>query len=482
MKLGIRRVGITLLVGFVAIALALSYWQVIKAGDLTGDARYNGFRLNERDKSVQRGRILDRNGAVLVESKPGESKRVYTAPWLVHVTGFHSAIYGDTNIEAQFGDYLSGAAGADPFKAVADDLLHRPRVGSDVVLTIDSEIQEVAEKAMGPLSGAVVVLQPKTGEVLALVSHPFFDPNRVEKDWPNISTASGAPLLNRATQGLYTPGSTFKTITLAAALDSGITSASEVFDYEVGTDGSGRSFHTLNVNGYEVYCANHGSPPPGQLELALPEAYAASCNVTFAKLGLRLGAQRLTDYARRFGLGNEIPLGIASTASRLSNAPNLLNDPASLAATSFGQGQLAVTPLQMAEVAATIARGGTAPQPYLVKQIRGGSSTREIGQPRDWQRAISPETAKQVTEMMVQAVENGWASGAKIPGVRVAGKTGTAEVGPGRAPHAVFVGFAPADDPVVAVAVVKENAGAGSVEAVPTGKAIMEAVLSRGQH
>ncbi len=467
------------------LALSLSYWQIIRANDLTTDARYNAYRLSEAEKSIKRGRILDRDGNVLARTEEigDKTRRVYTIPSLAQVIGFHSAIYGDTGIENKFSGYLLGQVGLDQLKAAIDDLLHRPRIGSDVVLTIDSELQDVAAKAMGQGKGAVVVMNPKTGEILAMVSNPYFDPNKVDEDWKKIRNDPNSPLLNRAMQGLYVPGSTFKTVTLTAALDTGATNPSEVFNYDMQTDEHGKPYHTLNVDGYEVYCANHGMTSPGHAALSLADAYATSCNVTFASLGLRLGSERLTDYARRFGLESTIPMELNVTPSKLSSGPNLLatNRPL-LAATSFGQGQLEVTPLQLATIAATIARGGTSPEPYLVKEIRTGDSVEETGHPRNWRTVMSPQTAKEVTEIMVHSVDVGWASGAQIPGVRVAGKTGTAEVSPDELPHAVFIGFAPADDPIVAVAVVRENAGTASAQAVPVAKKIMEAALSREKH
>lgn len=482
MNRSIRRVGLTLLAGFVVIALSLAYWQVIRANDLTSDPRYNRFRLVEAEKSVQRGQILDRNGAVLVQTEAGigGGQRTYSTPSLVHVTGFHSTVYGDTNVEEKLGGYLRGEVGLDQLKAAIDKLLHRQRIGADVVLTIDSELQNVAETAMGQGKGAAVVMDPRTGEILALVSHPYFDPNTIDQDWQKIRDDSSAPLLNRATQGLYVPGSTFKTVTLAAALDAGVTNPSEVFDFEMKTDDRGRAYHTENVSGYEVFCANHGMTSPGRAVLQLADVYASSCNVAFARLGLRLGGDKLADYAKRFGLEGRIPFELDVASSRLSKAPNLLlNDRPTLAATSFGQGQLQVTPLQLAMVAATVARDGTSPEPYIVKEIRAGDLVTGTGHPKNWRTVMSAETARQVKDMMVHSVDVGWASGAKIPGVKVAGKTGTAEVAPDQPPHALFIGFAPADNPIVAVAVVKENAGTASSEAVPAARKIIEAALAR---
>ncbi|MCL5264603.1 MAG: penicillin-binding transpeptidase domain-containing protein [Chloroflexi bacterium] len=481
MSQSIYRTGLALLIGFVIIALALPYWQVIRANDLVGDPRYNRYRLNEIENSSERGRILDRNGVVLAstEMTPNGARRTYSMPALAHVTGFHSAIFGDSDIEKAFAPYLQGQEGADPFKAMFDRLLHRPTVGSDVVLTIDSKLQAVAEEAMGSSKGAAVVIQPKTGEILALVSHPYFDPNTMEKDWDKLKNDPGTPMVNRATQGLYVPGSTFKTVILAAALDSGVTNPDEIFDFKMETDSYGRAYHLESFNGYEIYCANHGMTSPGRAQLRLADVFAQSCNIAFARLGVRLGSQRLIEYAKRFGFETQIPLEIPDLPSQLSLKPGFLNDNAAVAATSFGQGQLQASPLQLAMVAATIARGGIAPQPFLVSEIRTGKYSTTVGQPKQWHEVVSPTTAREVADMMVHAVDTGWAKGAQVSGVRVAGKTGTAEILPGETPHGWFIGFAPEDDPQVAVAVIKEYAGPGSTEAVPVGKAIIQAALGK---
>jgi peptidoglycan glycosyltransferase len=476
----IRRIGIALLAGFLLIAVALPYWQIIKADDLTGDPTYNRYRLSEVAKATQRGRILDRNGIVLVSNDPNDpSKRVYAKPWLVSVTGYHSAIYGDTGVEGAAGGLLTGQTGLDETTALIDNMLHRPVIGADVVLTIDSQLQDVAEQAMGASNGAVVALDPKTGEILAMVSHPYADPNQIEANWDTIKDNPNAPLLNRATQGLYVPGSAFETVTLAAALDTGLTEPSEVFDFPIQTDQNGQPSPTLDVDGYDVFCANPGGASSGDIHLGLADAYAGSCNAAFAQLGLRLGSQRLGDYARRFGLESELPIDIPSLASKLTISPNATFNPISLAATAFGQGQLQVTPLQLAETAATVADGGVAPKLYVEKQVQNGATTQQIGQAGDWHPVVSAATAQQVLEMMVQSVQTGTASSAKIDGVSVAGKVGTAEVNTGETPHAVFIGFAPADNPAIAVAVVMENAGGGGAEAAPVAKKVLEAALAK---
>jgi len=475
----IQNLATTIVVGFVIVAVTLGYWQVVRASDLTSDFRLNRYRLLEQEKRIARGRILDRSGGELAwtEMKDGVGTRVYSQPYLSHVTGFHSLMFGNTNVEQSFDAYLRGDVGVDPISALVSGALGQPPKGADVVLTIDSEIQRAAEEALGPAKGAVVAVEPRTGSVLAMVSHPYFDPNRLEKDWDKLKEDPGDPLLNRATQGLYVPGSTFKTITLAAALEEGVASPDEVFEFDMSTDNEGKPYHVEMVGGFPVVCANHGMTSPGKAVMTLSDVYAASCNVAFARLGLRLGPDRLAEYAKRFGFESTPPIEIPSEASHIASSPTFLQDRVAVASTAFGQGELLATPLQLALVAAAIANEGTVPTPHIVQEVRAARGLIFVSQPKPWKQAVSPETARIVKDMMVAGVRQGWASPASIEGVDVAGKTGTAEVRADETPHAWFIGFAPANDPKIAVAVIKENAGAGGTQAGPIAKKVMEAAL-----
>lgn len=478
MSRAIERLAVVLLLCFLIVAGALGYWQVVRAGELLNDPELNRARLFEEELRVQRGRILDRNGQELArtEMTPNGGQRVYPYPWMVHVVGQHSLKYGNTNIERSFDQYLRGKVGVGPVTTIEDRLLHRPVQGSDVRLTIDSRLQRVAEEAMGDSSGAIVVMDPRTGEVLAMVSHPYYDPNSLEDDWPRLRDDPSTPLLNRATQGLYVPGSIFKTVTAAAALDSGVVQANDTFEYVL--SGGPPPSHSETFHGFPVYCANHYNAPPGKISMTLAQAYAASCNVAFAEIGVRLGHQRLMDYANRFGFGAELPIDIPSAASQVSVKPDFLRDDAALASTAFGQGQLLVSPLQIALVTNAVANHGVIMRPYLASEVQRLDSVIWRAEPTSWRIPMQPTTADTLRAMMVESVERGWASGAKIANVLVGGKTGTAETGQGKPTHAWFTGFAPADNPTISVTVVKEYAGFGSAEAVPAAKKILEAALS----
>jgi peptidoglycan glycosyltransferase len=473
----IQRLGLVLLLGFAVVSVGLGYWQVVRANELLHDETLNAARLYEEEKNIQRGRIFDRNGEVLVYTQmtSNGAERIYQEPWLVHVTGHHSLRYGDTGIEQSFDDYLRGKLGADPATVLADHLLHRPVVGNDVVLTIDSRLQKATEEALGDANGAIVVTNPQTGEILALASHPYYDPNKLEDEWDTLKDAPTTPLLNRASQGLYVPGSTFKTVTMAAALDSGAIQITDKFEYELRSGSI--PYHTGVFNGFSVYCGNHPDIPPGKMTLSLGEAYASSCNVAFAEIGVKLGHQKLSAYAEAFGFGSVLPIEIASSTGHVSQTPDILRDDAALASTAFGQGELLVTPLHMALATNAIANSGVIMEPHLVREMRDHDQVIWQAEPQAWHTPIQPATAHAIRGMMVDSVEHGWAVGAKIEGVQVAGKTGTAETGEDTAAHAWFTAFAPADNPTIAVTVIKEHAGYGSAEAIPPAKRVIEAAL-----
>jgi peptidoglycan glycosyltransferase len=369
------------------------------------------------------------------------------------------------------------------------DLLQQGVIGSDVVVTIDARIQQAAADALGNSQGSIVVLDPRTGAVLALASRPSFDPNRVESDWDQLRNDQRQPLFNRSIQALYVPGSTFKTLVAAAAVDLGVVDLDHRF----------RCTRPITIGNLSVDCRNHSHLS----EVNFSEALAWSCNRTFALTALGLGqpgpldlsdnpqrpypwetsgigesVSRLREYARRFGFEQPIPFDLPVEASRLSD-PGQEFFPSLLGQTGFGQGQVAATPLQMALLAATIANGGAVPRPYLVTAVRAPSGASvTIHRPGEIiSRAVSAETASRVNRMMELSVETAHARLARIPNVGVGGKTGTAEVGGDRAPNAWFIGYAPSDDPRVAVAAVFEHGGSGADVATPAAQRVMSTAL-----
>jgi peptidoglycan glycosyltransferase len=406
------------------------------------------------------------------------------------VTGYHSLRYGNTGIEAAFDEHLRGQRSPDVLERLRGELTHQRPVGSDVVLTIDARVQQTAAEAMGDANGAIVALDPRTGAVLALASRPFFDPSNIDSDWERISNDPSRPLFNRAVQANYVPGSTVKTIIAAAAAEMNLVDLDRKYPCTA----------QMRIGDLVVDCRNHSHI--GSINFY--EAFAWSCNRSFALTTLGLGMPgpldlsdsarrpfpweertinpslaKLREYAQRFGFEKPIPFDLPVEASRLSD-PGQEFFPSLLGQTGIGQGQVAATPLQMALVAATIANDGTVPSPYLVSEVRAPSgAVSNVHQPGGWLgRAVSPEAAAKVNRMMELSVEVAYAQKARIPGVKVGGKTGTAEVGGGRVPHSWFIGYAPSDNPSVAVAVILENKGSGADFATPAAQRVMASAMA----
>ncbi len=456
-------IAILTIVAFVVLSGGLAYWQILRASDL--GSRGDNPRVAQEAHSEDRGRILDRNGEVLAFTDPAAAQpRVYTRPSLAHVIGYTSIRFGQTGIELAEHERLSGVKSDDLFEFVWNELLNQHAKGDDVVLTIDGRLQDAAVDAMAGRTGAAVAIDPRTGEILAIVSNPAFDPNTIETLGDAIRDDPGRPLLNRATQGLYPPGSTFKTVTAAAALDTGLYKPDTRF----------ACHDELVIDGFPIACAN---VPEGEGEYDWGFGFVHSINAVFAQTGVDLGWGTLSEYAARFGFETGLGLEIDTSESTLAADPG---SQVQLATTAFGQGELHATPLQMALVAATVANEGEVPQPHLVKRIQkpDGGRVLEERDPGPRGRAISREAARTLRDLMVRNVGEAAGAPAAIAGITVAGKTGTAETGvPGEEPHAWFIGFAPASDPVIAVAVIIENGGFGGSVAGPVAGDIMRAAL-----
>jgi penicillin-binding protein A len=489
-----RRTGLTLLAGFGIVALALGYWQVWRAIDLAPDAgnpRVAAERLME-----PRGRILDQTGQVLAdsESTPQGLVRRYADPSLVHTIGFHSARFGDTDLEAAYDAELRGERSLSPLDRLAQQLFHSAPRPNDLVLTVDKRIHDAAVAALGASDGAIVAIDPRSGAVLAMVSKPFFDPNASDDDLAKLQSDPGQPLFNRAVQALYVPGSIFKTVTATAALDTNLVDLNQPFMCTT----------AAKVGTYSVDCKNSQHVP----RLTYKQAYAWSSNRVFGLTGMLLGFPRLApinawlddkppgdypwtqpgasiqpsadvleDYARRFGFERSIPFDLPVAPSQIKR-PTTEWTPELLVQTAFGQGELQVTPMQMALVAASVANGGRVPAPYVTAELRNGDTVRRLHEPGQvFSNAGSSQTADTLVSFMVEGVDNGYAAKAAIPGVKVGGKTGTAEVGDGTS-HSWFIGFAPADAPRIAIAVVMEHQGSGSDFATPAAQQVMRAALA----
>jgi peptidoglycan glycosyltransferase len=448
---------------------------------VTGNIVSNPLLANEA-LATARGTIFDRSKRPLATTTMAEgvARRVYPEPATAEITGYFSPLlYGATGLEAAWDDELAGRKGGNPFLRALDDLRGRPTQGLDLILTLDLGVQRQAHAALGGRPGAAVVIDVQTGAVLALASAPTFDPNRLvavsaadrepaRAAWEALTSDPHAPLVQRATSGLYPPGSTFKVVTAAAAIDRGVAEPDTPFE----DNGS------LAIGGYELIEANR--PNPEQTLWTLAEALAWSLNVVFARVGLQLGGDALADAARGWGWEEVIAFDLPVAESHVSTSPDFLSDPVALAETSFGQGELQATPLQMALVAAGIANGGNVMRPHLVAELIApdGETVRRTRH-HVWRRATGPQAAAQTAGMMVNAVTSGALSSASIPGYQVGGKTGTAESA-GDTPHAWFIGFIgdPGEEPRYAVAVVVESAGSGAQIALPIGRDLLAVAMT----
>jgi peptidoglycan glycosyltransferase len=425
------------------------------------------------------------NGTPIAKSVPTKDELKYvrtypSAKLYSQVTGYYSFTYGaGGGLEGADDSLLSGQSDKLFYRRVLDMLTGKPPSGASLELTINPKAQAAADAALGNQRGAVVALDPKTGAILAMVSHPQYDPstlaghnlNSVEKAWTALNADPGRPAVNRAIAGdLYPPGSTFKLITAAAALSSGkFTEQSQI----PGPATLALPQSTINLP------TDDGQPCGPGGKTTLTHALEISCNTAFGWLGLNLGGDALRAQAAKFGFGDSLRMPMRVTPSTVPP----LNAPQSAQA-AIGQYDVRVTPLQMAMVSAAIANKGTVMTPYLVKDTRSSSlDIIDQSQPQQLSQAISPAVAAALTRMMVTVVQSGTGTPAQIPGIQVAGKTGTAQNVKGGNPHAWFTAFAPASDPQIAVAVVVENGGNAGSEAyggkvaAPIARAVIEAVL-----
>lgn len=490
----VRRVAWTMFALFALLFVNLNVVQVLQADELSADNRNARQLIREYD--IRRGSIVVEGagsaaeGAEIAQVVETEGRLRYLrryaqGPLYGHVTGYYSIVYGRAQLEAAANDFLVGSAPETFARNLADLLAGRQRRGDDVITTLDPAVQAAARDALGDRIGAVAALNPATGEVLALWSNPGYDPNelsshdpaQIREAWERLEADPDRPLLNRATQAWYPPGSTFKVVTTAAALEDGIPATEQFPDPERQT----LPQTTATIGNFGGGTCNRGQP------ISLERALQVSCNTTFAQLGLRLGADKLVAQAERFGLNKDIDFDLPLLAGRI---PADINEPQT-AQSAIGQYEVRVTPLQMALVAGAVANEGKLMRPRLIRRVEdfaGRIMASYEPQPlvlagmADSQ-VMSPENARTLRDMMVSVVDSGTGRRARIPDVRVGGKTGTAQHGEGP-PFAWFIGFAPAEAPRVAVAVVVEGGGGlgdeatGGALSAPVARAVMQAALA----
>ena len=464
---------------FGVLVFATSWWTVIAADGLN-DNTANRRPLLE-DLRVPRGDILARDGSLLARSDPSGqgAQRIYTRSYpesnlFAHPIGY-SFEDQRSGLEKSRNDELTGEE--NEFVSLFQELVGHNREGDDVHTTLDPQAQRVALEGLGSQTGAVVALEPSTGRVRVMVSTPTFDPNQYEEDSRELNRAPGAPILNRATQSRYPPGSTMKVVTAVAALDSG--------EYEPDSIVSGESPKVIGGAPLSNCCAE-GTGDYGPLTLT--EALTNSVNTVWGEVGEELGAGTMLEYMERFGFGSDPPLDYPSEQMIESGVVKKDGDLASdddgfdVGRVAIGQGgeegQTQATPLQMAMVAAAIGNDGVLMRPRLTDRVVDKDGrVRDRVEPAEEERVMSDETANQVQAMMESVVQSGTGTTAQIPGVAVAGKTGTAERGDGTN-NAWFIAFAPADDPQIAIAtVVEETSGQGGQIAAPIAKRVLEVLL-----
>jgi len=494
----LNRLAIVSIVLLVALVVGTTYWQAWAAGSL--QARQDNAIQRVVQFTIARG-LITANGKSAVFAgnlrKKVSGQTLYYRRYPQHglasqTIGYSTVSRSQAGLERSMNDYLTGANTdlSNAFKRALDQLGGGTVHGNNLELTLRPGAQKLAQDQLGTRCGAVVAMNPHTGAVYVMASTPTYDSNLIDKPGGYAKVlkirgdcGDGHALLNRATSGLYTPGSTFKIITAAAALDSGaFTPDSGFVDPGYCTEYGKPVYNAGNPdqNGPEAY---------GHVTLAL--GFQHSINSVFCNVGKAIGARTILDYAKRFGFYKTPPLEtpaderspsglykIITGHSRLDDPKDINSvDPGRLA---FGQSTMLVTPLQMAMVASTVANGGIVPKPYIVQRVVGpDGSTIRSAKPGNLGRAIKPETAAALNAMMVSVVQGGTGTAAQIPGIQVAGKTGTAETGVNRVYTAWFVCFAPADNPQVAVAVVleKQANGFGGVVAAPIAKLVLQALL-----
>jgi peptidoglycan glycosyltransferase len=470
-------------VAFAVLITLTAYWQIWAADSLA--TRRDNARLVYRQLQIRRGLIYASNGhTVLAENHERHRngltlflRRYPFGPLFAHVVGYNTVGNGRTGIELAENDYLTASNSdlATVVSRIGSELQGETVTGDNVVTSLSVPAQRAAEAGMTGKVGAVVAIEPATGRVLAMYSSPSFPPRQIERNFSKISHTPGAPLLNRATQGLYAPGSTFKTVTAAAALDTGLYGPDRPLINAHG--------HCITVQGLPL--CNAGTESFGLISLS--DALTFSVNTAFAQVGQQLGQHRLFDYMSRFGFFQEPPLTFPSdemNPSGLYRNGHLLRPgaPVDIARVAIGQERLAVTPLQMAEVAATVGNGGERMRPTLVDRVLSPGGDRVYTQhPEPIERVMSQQHAQELTGMMQNVVDEGTGTAARLNGLTVAGKTGTAETGVPGVNTAWFIAFAPVQDPKIAVAVVVEHTPLfGGQVSAPIAASVIEAYLGQG--
>lgn len=440
---------------FLALITYLLWFNMFKAGDISTNS-YNK-RQWESEQSVKRGDIYSSDGVLLAETEVDGDARIRKYPrgrLYSHVIGYYSQVYGKSQLEMSRDDELLG-------KGNISISLGEMRYGNNLNLTIIDELQEYAYDQLDGRNGAIVAMEPTTGQILAMVSLPDYNPEKIEDNWADMMEDESSPFLARATQGLYPPGSTYKIVTGAAAYDNGLTE--ETFD-------DNGKFEKGDVTVYNYGKESHG-------HIGVKEAFEVSSNYAFCTLGYEMGAERVKAEAEKFGVNKSFDFDIPVSQSQIQY--KRMSD-LDAALVSIGQGGLVMTPLHVAMMGSAIANHGRMMKPYLVETVTTNNGT-VVGQskPSVLYDCVGAACADYVQDMMIGVVESGTGKNAQIRGMSVAGKTGTAETDSGK-DHAWFVGYAPADNPTICVAVILENDGSsGGSTACPIARNVIRKFLNK---
>lgn len=450
----IRRLAIGVFVSMGVLLLAVTWFQVVRADDLKTDPRNPRPALTERGK--ERGLIITIDGVVVARSVEDPDSREYIREYpegeaYAHTVGYSSFLLGDTALEAAYSSELRSRRDLT-ISDLISVILGRDLRPENLEITIDNDLQKTALALLGDNRGAIVALDPRTGAVLVAVSTPSFDPTLLLGDdaaqqWETLLTDQSQPLIDRATKEIYAPGSSFKTIVTATAIDTGHAGPGTVFDDP----------DEFDLPGSTATISNFGDRPCSDgVAVTLLEAFIRSCNTTFADLSIQLGAVDIGITSEALGFNTDIDYEWAIPQA-IWPTEDLINDDAALAQSGIGERNVRATPLHMAMVAAAVANNGVAINPYLVQRVFDADGLAvETATPSDLGRAMAPETASVLAQMMERVVTEGTGRRAAVPGVRVAGKTGTA-TGSGEFSNPWFIGFAPVESPTIALAVFIEG-------------------------
>ncbi|MDR2082591.1 MAG: penicillin-binding protein 2 [Candidatus Ancillula trichonymphae] len=483
----IRVVWFVVLVLIISLMVSTTTIQFLNAKELL-ESPYNSARNLYQMSSASRGAILvHERGAdgrkVAYSENSNDSfglQRVFLDSKIYSpITGFFSISHWvDRGVEAAMNYELTGEISQLATQKFTNFFMNKPNLAADVLLTVDSNLQKVSYEtleSLGGKKGAVVAVEPKSGRILALASYPSYDANelaahdtKVAGDaYQKAAEDAAHPMLNRAVSEIYPPGSTFKLITAAAALESGEYEPETIVD----------SPRTYRLPGTDVELPNSdGASCRSDGKESLKRALEVSCNTAFAIIGNKLGSSTMSKYAKAFGIGDKFSIAADNFTAAVSKFPdNASQDRLALA--SIGQGDVSLTPLQDCIISATVANRGVLLRPRIVDDVRYGSNVLKTYSSTVYRQPIRTETAEKLAQMMYGNVANGVASGARIPGVKVAGKTGTAENDPKLPPHAWFTGFAPLEDPKIAVSVFIENGESGGTNAAVLAAKVMKAYL-----